>query len=95
LMKLASWNALRCEFMHYRDKQQNEVDILIQNRSGDMVGIEVKAAATVTSKDFSGLRKLAEANGNKMVLGMVLYDHDKVIPFGDKLYAVPVSALWH
>ncbi len=94
LVKLSSWSDTRCAFSHYRDKQQNEVDIVIQNRSGEIVGIEVKASATVTGTDFSGLRKLAEAHKNKFIQGLVLYDHDQTIPFDNKLHAVPVSALW-
>lgn len=95
LLKLSSWNDRRFEFSHFRDKQKNEVDIVIQNRSGQIVGIEVKASATVTNKDFSGLRKLADAHPKAFVLGLVLYDHDQTIPFGDRLLAAPISALWH
>ncbi|WP_281024480.1 MULTISPECIES: DUF4143 domain-containing protein [unclassified Rhizobium] len=82
------------EFSHFRDKQQNEVDIVIENRRGRIVGIEIKAAATASCADFSGLRILAEASGEKFVSGFVLYDHQKVVPFGERLYAVPISASW-
>ncbi len=94
LQKLSSWNDDRFVFSHFRDKQQNEVDIVLQNRSGQIVGIEVKASGTVSSADFSGLRKLAEAHHKEFVLGLVLYDHDETIPFGEKLVAAPVSVLW-
>tara|TARA_B110000211_G_scaffold233821_1_gene301141 strand:- start:204 stop:1424 length:1221 start_codon:yes stop_codon:yes gene_type:complete len=95
LQKLASWNNNRYEFAHFRDKQQNEVDIVLRNRSGQIVGIEIKASAAVNSSDFSGLRKLADAYPKEFVLGLVLYDHDQTIPFGEKLMAAPISALWH
>jgi len=94
ILKLASGGEERFEFSHFRDKEQNEVDIVIEDRRGRIVGIEVKAAATVTSADFSGLRILAEASGEKFVSGFVMYDHEKVIPFGERLSAVPFSALW-
>jgi len=94
LRKLASWADGRFEFSHFRDKEQNEVDIIIEDRRGRIVGIEVKAAATVTSSDFNGLRKLADACGDRFVLGLVLHDHDKVVPFGSRLTAAPISALW-
>ncbi len=94
LRKLASWADGRFEFSHFRDKEQNEVDIIIENRQGRVVGIEVKAAATVTSSDFNGLRKLADACGDRFVLGLVLHDHDKTVPFGSRLAAAPISALW-
>jgi hypothetical protein len=59
-----------------------------------VVGIEVKAAATVGRGDFSGLRKLADACGKSFTLGLVLYDHDTLVPFGDRLFAAPISTLW-
>ncbi|MBX4917158.1 ATP-binding protein [Rhizobium bangladeshense] len=94
ILKLASGGHSRYEFSHFRDKQQNEVDIVIEDRRGRIVGIEIKAAASVSNSDFSGLRILAEASGERFVSGMVLYDHHKVIPFGERLSAVPISALW-
>ncbi|MBX4971026.1 ATP-binding protein [Rhizobium binae] len=95
ILKLASAAQTGFEFSHFRDKQQNEVDIVIEDRRGRIVGIEIKAAASVSNSDFSGLRILAEASGERFVSGLVLYDHDKVIPFGERLSAVPISALWH
>lgn len=94
ILKLASGGEERFEFSHFRDKEQNEVDIVIEDRRGRVVGIEVKAAASVSNSDFSGLRILAEASGERFVSGLVLYDHQKVIPFGERLHAVPISALW-
>jgi predicted AAA+ superfamily ATPase len=94
LRKIASWSEQRCTFSHFRDKDKNEVDIVLENRRGEVVGIEVKSSATVAAADFSGMRKLADACGEKCVQGMVLYDHDKVVPFGEKMFAAPLSCLW-
>jgi hypothetical protein len=58
------------------------------------VGIEVKAAATVMSGDFKGLRKLANACGDDFKAGIVLYDGELTLPFGDGLFAAPISCLW-
>ena len=81
---------------HYRDRDgRHEVDLVLEGPAGRVVGIEVKAAASVTAKDFSGLTQLARAAGSKFALGVVLYDHDTIIPFGDRLFAVPISCLWH
>ena len=79
---------------HYRDKDQNEVDIVVENPAGEVVGIEVKAAATVGARDFSGLRKLADSCGDELKLGVVLYDGAQVVPFGARMIAAPVSCLW-
>lgn len=94
LLKLASWRDEHFEFFHFRDRKDNEVDIVIEDAEGRVVGIEVKAGATVGGEDFRGMRKLAEVSGKKFRLGVVLYDHDTIVPFGDKMFAVPVSALW-
>ena len=94
LLKLASWSDDRYEFSHFRDKERKEVDIVMEDRRGRVIGIEVKASATVTSRDFAGLRRLSEACGDRFVLGLVLHDHEHVVPFGERLLAAPISALW-
>lgn len=94
LRKIATWSAQRCSFAHFRDKDKNEVDIVLENRRGDVVGIEVKSSATASSADFAGMRKLAEACGEKFRQGILLYDHDRVVPFGENMFAAPLSSLW-
>jgi predicted AAA+ superfamily ATPase len=94
LLKLASWSERRVSFSHYRTKDQDEVDVVIEDRRGRIIGIEVKASATVRAQDFRGLRQLQEAVGNRFVRGLVLHDHDRVTPFGEKLQAAPLSLLW-
>ena len=94
LLKLASWSDDCYAFSHFRDKDRNEVDLVIEDRRGRVVGIEVKASATVSKGDFSGLHHLAAACGDRFVLGLVLYDHDRTVPFGDRMAAAPLSTLW-
>ena len=67
---------------------------MIEDRAGRIVGVEVKASATVDGKDFTGLRRLADAVGDRFVQGLVLHDSDQVFPFGEKLWAAPISSLW-
>ena len=94
LLKIASWSDERYYFWHFRQNDQQEVDIVIEDLRGNIVGVEVKASASVNRKDFAGLRSLAHACGDRFALGVVLYNHDKTLPFGDRLVAAPVSALW-
>ena len=94
LLKLASWADDRYAFSHFRDKERNEVDIVIEDGLGRIVGVEVKASATVSGKDFSGLRRLAAAAGESFALGLVLYDHEQTVPFAERMAAAPVSTLW-
>ena len=94
VMKQVDWLAETCRLYHYRDKDQDEVDIIVEGEGGDVVGIEVKAAATVTARDFKGLRKLSAASGKDFKLGVVLYDAEQTVPFGERMFAVPISCLW-
>lgn len=94
LRKQASWLDADMAFYHYRDKDQYEVDIVMENGDGRLLGIEVKAAATVVNKDFNGLRRLQRVAGERFHRGILLYDGQHILPFGDGLYAVPVSRLW-
>ena len=73
--------------------RMDEVDVVLES-GGKLAGVEVKAAATVSSTDFRGLRKLQSAVGARLVAGVVLYDGEAVVPFGQGLYAVPLSRLW-
>lgn len=94
LMKLASWSERRISFSHYRTKDRDEVDVVIEDRRGRIIGIEVKASATVRPDDFRGLRQLQDAVGDRFVRGLVLHDHDRIIPFGERLQAAPLASLW-
>lgn len=94
VLKLSSWTDGRFTFSHFRDKDQNEVDIVIEDQDRRTVGLEVKASATVGAADFNGLRILAGATGKRFALGVVLYDGEAVVPFGPNLVAAPISSLW-
>jgi uncharacterized protein len=78
---------------HYRDKDQVEVDFVLETTMRQLIGIEVKAAATVLSQDFKGLRKLQAQTGADFITGIVLYDGQQALPFGKDLWAIPLSAI--
>lgn len=94
VLKLISASDLRLTPYHFRDRAFREVDIVLERDDGMIVGIEVKASATVKSGDFGGLRALAEACRDRFAFGVVLYDGADVVPFGGKLAAAPLSSLW-
>ncbi|MCL5997445.1 MAG: ATP-binding protein [Chloroflexi bacterium] len=94
LLKLASWSQQRPQLFYYRTHDRKEVDFVLQARSGKLVGVEVKASATVDGADFKGLQSFAEAVGQPFVCGILLYSGETLLPFGNNLYAVPISALW-
>jgi predicted AAA+ superfamily ATPase len=94
-LKQRGWSRVRPSLFHFRAHDGTEVDLVLETRAGDIVGIEVKSATTVASSDFKGLRALSDATGQRFHRGMVLYDGNEVIPYGKRLHAVPISALWH
>ena len=79
---------------HYRDKDQVEVDLILERSQGEIVGIEVKAGATMRPKDFRGLARLKEAAGDRFACGIILYDGERVQQTAPRLFAMPVKMLW-
>ncbi len=94
LRRQASWHEESVVFHHFRDRDGVEVDIVLEHAGRHVAGIEVKAAGTVIAADFRGLRKLKDAAGKRFRAGVVLYDGETLAPFGEGLYAVPISCLW-
>jgi predicted AAA+ superfamily ATPase len=94
ILKQCSWEKERMDAHHFRTQSGDEVDLVLQNRRGQFVGIEIKAASTVLAKDFKGLKVLRELTKEKFSRGIILYTGDTVIPFEENLWAVPVQALW-
>lgn len=94
LQKQISWQDRRIALTHYRDKDKVEIDFVLENSRSQLVGVEVKAASTVSSRDFKGLRKLARIVGDNFRLGVVFYTGERILPFGDRQLAAPVHCLW-
>ncbi len=94
LVKLATWSQMRPELFHFRTQDGKEVDFLLQDRSGAVVGVEVKAASSAQENDFKGLRALADLLGERFVRGLVLYTGDTLLPFGPRMHALPIATLW-
>jgi hypothetical protein len=72
-----------------------EVDAVLETPDGRVVAVEVKAGATVRAEDLAGLRHLTRRLGSRLVAGYVLYTGQQTLPFGDRLRALPIDALWH
>ena len=94
MRKQAGWSRTQPGLFHWRTAAQQEVDLLLEDASGRLVGIEVKASGTATASDFKGLKALAEATGSRFLRGVVLYSGSQTVPFGERLHALPLSALW-
>lgn len=94
LVRQVSWLDDAPDLFHFRDRDQREVDVVLAHRDGRVVGVEVKAAATVGPRDFRGLRHLRDKLGERFVAGVLLYTGENTVPFEDRLAAVPISGLW-
>lgn len=95
LTKQISWSETRPSLFHYRTHTQQEVDLVMEDARGRLVGIEVKKTASPTSSDFKGLRHLREQVGGRFLRGILLYTGATSVAFGPDLHAVPVTGLWH
>jgi predicted AAA+ superfamily ATPase len=80
--------------MYYRDADKVEVDVVIENAAGQVIGVEIKAAATASGNDLRGLKKLSNLAGDRFRMGVLLYDGEETLPLGDKIWAAPLSTLW-
>jgi predicted AAA+ superfamily ATPase len=94
LRKQISWSDPRIALYHYRTATGSEVDLVLEKPDGLVAAVEVKAGVSVGASDFSALKSLRDQLGKQFKAGVVLYTGDQLVPFGDKLWLVPVSALW-
>jgi hypothetical protein len=94
LARQRDWAESHASLFHYRDKQQREVDVVLELASGEVAGVEIKTAASIQARDFAGLRHLRDRLGTNFKTGIVLYTGKRTLPFGDRLAAVPLCALW-
>ena len=94
LTKQLAWSETPCRLFHFRTPAGAEVDLVLEDRAGRLVGIEVKAAAAVQRRDLRGLETLASLVGERFVRGVVLFTGTTAVPFGPRLHALPVPHMW-
>jgi len=94
LARQLTWARTPARLYHYRDRDQYEVDGVLEDNAGRIVGVEVKAAETVRADDFRGLKRLQRRLGPRFRAGFVLYCGAESLSFGDGLTCLPISALW-
>lgn len=94
LRKQIGCSQTRPQLFHFRTQAGQEVDLVLENRAGEVVGIEVKAGAAVGGGDFKGLRTLQVKAGRRFKRGVLLHTGAESVPFGENLFALPIAALW-
>ena len=94
--KQAAWAKEDLNLYHFRDKRQHEVDIVLERDNGQITGIEVKASATVKTRDFRGLAKLAAFSGPLFAGGILFYAGEDILPFSvedRRFHALPLGLI--
>lgn len=94
LTKQISWTPSLRKLYHFRTATGREVDLVLEDETGRLVGVEVKASKSVGADDFRGLQTLRDAAGDRFHRGVVLYEGSDRLPFGKSLDALPIDWLW-
>jgi predicted AAA+ superfamily ATPase len=94
LLKQTTWSGAQVRVHHFRSQTGQEVDFVLEHANGGVVGVEVKATASLGANAMRGLKALGEAAGKRFKCGVVLYTGKHIVPFGEKLFAMPIAGLW-
>ena len=80
---------------HYRDREQREVDFIVEAEDDSLIGVEVKAGSHVEPRDFRHLKWFRENLAHdREFQGLVLYTGEHVASFGPHMWAVPMNKLF-
>jgi predicted AAA+ superfamily ATPase len=93
-MKQAALAESEIQVFHYRDRDGAEIDCLLATPDRCIVGIKTKLAMSVNEADLRHLRAMRDRQGERFICGLLIYCGQHMVPFGDRLLAVPASALW-
>ena len=94
--KQAAWAEEEVSLWHFRDQGKREVDIVLERGDSRIIGIEVKASATLRPEDFKGLAALAEFAGDAFEWGLLFYGGREALPFsfgGRRFQALPLGMI--
>jgi predicted AAA+ superfamily ATPase len=94
LRRQLTWAATEAALFHWQDRAGAEVDFVLESPDGHVVALEVKAGQTPKREWFRWLGHMRDVLGDRFRAGVVLYGGQHVLPFGDRLIAIPISALW-
>lgn len=94
ICKQIAWSSLGLTLSHFRDRNGAEVDLIVENRRGEITGLEVKLTATPLSRHVRHLAMLRDRLGPRFRVGVLLHAGNQTLSLGERLWALPVSALW-
>lgn len=94
LQKQIDWSFTKPNIYYWRTSNGHEIDFLLENRGGQVLALEVKSSASVSEADFSNLKIFQKDISDQFMMGFVLYNGDRILPFGPKLWAVPLNMIF-
>jgi len=94
IMKQAPLAETQTQMFHFRDRMGSEIDCVLETPDRRLLCLEVKLAMSVNEADLRHLRAMRDKQGDRFVCGVLIYCGEHVLPFGDRLMAIPASALW-
>ena len=94
LLKQASWSGNVADFGHFRSRDGEEVDLVIENDEGGIVGFEIKASNSVKGEGLNGLRKLKKITGTNFLGGVALYTGVRSYTYEPKIHVLPLDRIW-
>jgi hypothetical protein len=93
ILRHAEWSARAPRLFHYR-QGRDEIDLVLEDRAGKIAAIEVKASASIQSRDWRALARLRDETSDTFMCGVILYSGEATVPLSDRIFAVPISGLW-
>ena len=94
VLKQSGWTDYQAKLYHYRSHSGEEVDLLLEDRAGNVAAVEIKLSESISRNDMKNLANLRDTLGDRFTRGVILYGGGKVIPIGDKLEALPVGVVF-
>ncbi|MBV9314478.1 MAG: DUF4143 domain-containing protein [Pseudonocardia sp.] len=93
LLRQTAWSDIHIRLSHYRDRDSTEVDLIVEGR-GRICAIEVKAGNGSDKSAVRNLARLRDHLGERFAAGVVMHTGGSASQLGDRLYGLPISALW-
>lgn len=94
IQKQLGWNRKQPQLYYLRTSDGQEIDIVLEDRTGKLVAIEVKASSSFDPKDLNAIKDFRKAVGDKFHRGIIFHTGQEVHKIDENLYILPIQALW-
>jgi hypothetical protein len=94
ILKQTTWNLPDVHVYYFRTADGQEVDFVLEQRDGTVVGVEVKSSSSIDSHAVKGMKALAELAGKRFRRGIILYTGSVSLPLGKNIIAAPIASIW-